>query len=286
VNAETLHQEIESITGKKPERISALSGGSIGQVYRVDFADKTSLVAKVAAGTKAALDIEGYMLGYLADHSRLPIPEVIHSSPTLLLMTFIEGSSYFNAQSQTHAAELLADLHSIRAPQFGLERDTLIGSLYQPNPWTDTWLEFFRDQRLLYMGKVAMDAGQLSRAVFSRLKKFAEQLDGWLLEPEYPSLVHGDVWTTNVLGLNGRITGFIDPAIYYAHPEIELAFTTLFGTFDEPFFQRYHELRPIPPGFFEVRRDIYNLYPLLVHTRLFGGGYAGSVERILRRMGF
>ncbi len=80
--------------------------------------------------------------------------------------------------------------------------------------------------------------------------------------------------------------GFVDPAIYYAHPEIELAFTTLFGTFERPFFDRYHELRPIAPGFFEERRDIYNLYPLLVHVRLFGGSYVSSVERTLRQFGY
>lgn len=67
-------------------------------------------------------------------------------------------------------------------------------------------------------------------------------------------------------------------------PEIELAFGTLFGTFGPAFFRRYGELRPLRPGFFEVRRDLYNLYPLLVHVRLFGGGYVGQVEAILSRL--
>lgn len=88
-----------------------------------------------------------------------------------------------------------------------------------------------------------------------------------------------------MLAENGRITAFLDPAIYYAHPEIELAFTTLFGTFDHAFFSRYHEKRPIAPDFFEARRDIYNLYPLLVHVRLFGGSYVHSVTRILEQFG-
>ena len=98
---------------------------------------------------------------------------------------------------------------------------------------------------------------------------------------DQPSLIHGDVWTTNVLASSERITGFLDPAIYYADPEIELAFITLFNTFGRPFFQRYHELRPISTDFWEIRRDLYNLYPLLVHVRLFGGGYVGAVEQIL-----
>ncbi|MCA9930289.1 MAG: fructosamine kinase family protein, partial [Anaerolineales bacterium] len=163
---------------------------------------------------------------------------------------------------------------------------TLIGGLHQPNRWTDNWLDFFREQRLLYMAQEGVRTGRLPAAVLTRLTRFCGCLDAWLDEPERPSLIHGDVWTTNVLAADGRITGFVDPAIYYAHPEIELAFTTLFGTFGEPFFARYHELRPIPPGFFEERRDIYNLYPLLVHVRLFGGGYVSSVERTLRRFGF
>ena len=109
----------------------------------------------------------------------------------------------------------------------------------------------------------------------------AAKLDVLLEEPAHPSLLHGDVWTTNVLAEENRITGFIDPAVYFGHPEIELAFISLFSTFGPAFFNRYNELRPISPDFFETRKDIYNLYPLLVHVRLFGGGYVADVESIL-----
>src|SRR3546814_4637170 len=95
--------------------------------------------------------------------------------------------------------------------------------------------------------------------------------------------LHGDMWGGNVLARGGRIAAFVDPAIYHADPEIELAFSTLFGTYGEAFFRRYEALRPLRPGFFETRRDIYNLYPLLVHARLFGGSYVASVDRILGR---
>ncbi len=118
------------------------------------------------------------------------------------------------------------------------------------------------------------------------MTRLSGSLGQWLAEPPHPSLLHGDVWTTNVLASKGRITGFIDPAVYYGHPEIELAFTTLFGTFSRPFFERYHELRPIPDGFFETRKDIYNLYPLLVHACLFGSSYAMSVDAIVSRLGY
>ena len=110
-------------------------------------------------------------------------------------------------------------------------------------------------------------------------------LDRWLVEPARPSLIHGDMWGGNVLARGGRIAGFVDPAIYYADPEIELAFSTLFSTFSDAFFERYGALRPLRPGFFEQRRDLYNLYPLLVHSRLFGGPYPDAVARTLDRFG-
>ncbi|NWG16383.1 MAG: fructosamine kinase family protein [Chloroflexi bacterium] len=277
---------IETALGVRPEGLSALSGGCIGDVYRVHLPGGESAVAKVADGQGARLGLEGYMLRYLAEHSRLPVPAVRYSSDTLLVMDFIAGDSLLGDAAQAHAADLVADLHGVRGQAFGLERDTLIGGLPQPNPLTDSWLDFFRDHRLLYMGQEAQRAGPLPAGLYARLERLCGRLERWLAEPEYPSLIHGDLWTTNILAANGRITGFLDPAIYYAHPEIELAFSTLFNTFGAAFFRRYQEHRPLAPGFFEERRDLYNLYPLLVHVRLFGGGYVASVDRILRRFGF
>jgi fructosamine-3-kinase len=278
-------QIIEQQTGQAIRQTKALSGGCIGDVYRVDLADGRRLVAKVGDGSSAALDIEGYMLRYLREHSRLPVPDVLHSTPRLLLMSFLDGDSHFNAAAERHAADLLAELHSVRGSAYGLERDTLIGGLHQPNPTTDSWIAFFRDRRLRYMAHEAARVGRLPEGVLRRVEQLAGRLDRWLVEPEYPALIHGDMWTTNILAQSGRITGFIDPAIYYADPEIELAFSTLFGTFDRPFFEQYQQRRPLRPGFFEERRDLYNLYPLLVHVRLFGGGYVGSVDMTLRKFG-
>ena len=136
------------------------------------------------------------------------------------------------------------------------------------------------------MGMEALQYGRLSQSIFVRLETLAARLDEYLEEPSAPSLLHGDAWTGNILSDGDQITAFLDPAIYYGHAEIELAFTTLFGTFSKPFFERYREIRPLVPGFMEVRKDIYNLYPLLVHVRLFGGGYQEQVDHILRRLGF
>ncbi len=281
-----LHNDIEIALGKAPLNIVALSGGCVAEVYKVYLPDDTVLVAKIDHSRPVRLMQEGAMLDYLGKHSRLPVPAVVYCSKAVLLTEFLEGESYFPVAAQRHAAELLADLHGISASHFGFECDTLIGGLHQPNPQTISWLNFFRDQRLLYMAGEAVKAGCMPHEFLHRLEKFAEQLDAWLQEPQQPSLIHGDVWTTNVLAQGGRISGFIDPAIYFAHPEIELAFTTLFGTFGVDFFQCYNEIRPIPPGFMEERRDIYNLYPLLVHVRLFGGSYLQSIDRILSRLGY
>lgn len=283
---QNLYAAITQAIGQTVSDVAPLSGGCIGQVYRVRLADGTQIVVKADDGPTPHLDIEGYMLRYLSTHSDLPVPKVLHAVPDLLLITYLPGSSRFSDQAQRHAAELIAALHEQTAPAFGLERSTLIGGLHQPNPWEDSWLTFFCEQRLLAMGQEGVRAGRLPAVVLRRLENFCTHLHDWLEEPERPSLLHGDLWTTNMLAQNGRITGFLDPAIYYGHPEIELAFTTLFGTFGQPFFDRYHELRPIAPGFFNERRDIYNLYPLLVHVRLFGGSYIFSVEQVLRRFGF
>ncbi len=153
-------------------------------------------------------------------------------------------------------------------------------------------LRYLAEQSALPVPAVLHQAGglllmaYLPGSLFERVVRFAGQLERWLMEPERPSLIHGDIWTTNVLAVGDQISGFLDPAIYYGHPEIELAFVTLFGTFERPFFHRYQAIRPIAPGFFEQRRDIYNLYPLLVHVRLFGGSYIHSVDQTLQQFRF
>jgi len=281
-----LAERITAALGSGVARISPLSGGSVAQVYRVDLVDGTRLVAKLDGQARGQLALEGHMLRYLQSQTGLPVPAVLHSDDHLLLLAFADGRSEFDAGSRRHAAELLAELHQISAGGYGFEYDTLIGGLHQPNPWSNSWRSFFRDQRLLYMARQAFDAGRLPASVMGRLERFAGRLDRWLEEPLRPSLIHGDAWTGNILAGDGRITAFLDPAIYFADAEIELAFTTLFGTFGRTFFERYDAIRPIKPGFMERRRTIYNLYPLLVHVRLFGGSYVQSMEQALAEFGF
>lgn len=280
-DAAWLETAVAQATGRRPLRLGPLSGGCIADIFKIELEGGDAVVAKVAPD--GGLAIEGVMLDYLRAHSALPVPAVLRCTDRLLLMDYIETAGGLTTRAEAHAAELLAALHGVTADSYGFERDTVIGSLPQPNPWTASWREFFRDQRLLYMGRIALERDALPAATFARLEAFCARLERFIDEPVAPALIHGDMWGGNVLTHGGRIAAFVDPAIYYADPEIELAFSTLFSTFGDAFFARYSEIRPIAPGFFEARRDIYNLYPLLVHTALFGGYYAGAVARILGR---
>lgn len=276
-----LDGRVRQALGAAIVRDEALSGGCVGDVRKLTLADKRCVVAKIGPG--AAL--EGRMLQYLADHTRLPVPAVHHAESELLLMDFIPTSGSLDDAVETNAAEHLAALHAITAPAFGFAYDTVIGGLHQPNSETSSWCAFFRDHRLLHMARAALDAGQLALATMTRIEMLADRLERWIGDGNKPSLIHGDMWTGNVLCRGGQVAGFVDPAIYFADAEIELAFSTLFGTFNAPFFRRYGKLRPIAPGFFEERRDLYNLYPLLVHVRLFGRSYLGQIERTLTKFG-
>lgn len=287
MHTDALAERIHSLTGERPERVRALSGGCVGDVYRIALKNQPDLVAKVGDGPTSGLAREGRMLRYLAQNTALPVPEVLSADDTLLLMTFIEADGRLSGDAERHAAQQLAALHAITTPNgFGFEEDTVIGGLPQPNPWTTSWRTFFAEQRLVHMAHEGERAGRLPSALLARIERFARVLDRWIDEPAQSSLIHGDLWGGNILAARGRITGYIDPAIYFADPEIELAFTTLFSTFGDAFFGPYNELRPIRPGFFEERRDLYNLYPLLVHVRLFGGSYVASVERTLAHFGY
>jgi len=281
-----IEDEIAAHLGSPVVQTAVQHGGCVGEVYRAALADGREVIAKVDRRDSATLATEGWMLGYLARHSALPVPKVLHNEPALLIMEFLQGDSHYSANAERHAAELLAALHAIRGERFGLERSTLIGALPLPNPLSVSWVEFFREHRLLNFARAARTEGCISGALLKRIEALGARLGDLIDEPEYPALLHGDVWSGNVLATQTRITGFIDPAIYYGHPEIELAFIRLFSTFGRAFFERYQELHPIQAGFFETRCALYNLYPLLVHTRLFGGGYAASVERTIVELGF
>lgn len=282
-----LGDAVAAVCGTAPARATPLTGGCIAEVYRLDFDDRPPLVAKVAPD--GGLAIEGFMLDYLAAKTALPVPATRHVSDELLLMDYVENRPGGGTAAEVHAAEQLAALHETSAPAFGFERDTVIGALPQPNPWTAKWCDFYREQRLLVMGLIARESGRLPAATHRQLERFCRQLENFIDQPPAAGLVHGDVWSGNVLfgpdDAGERVAAFIDPALYYADPEVEIAYIELLSTFGPAFHRRYRELRPLRPGYAEGRRDVYNLFPLLVHTEICGPPYAQMVQDILTRYG-
>lgn len=275
-----LRDELEKELKTRILSIAPLSAANNAQIYRFGLEGGRAVVAKVA---ERGLDTEAYMLNYLKQRSKLPVPLVHYSNEHVIVMEPIDSHYALDAAGVRNAAEVIAALHDIHAEQYGLERDTLIGSLRQPNKQSKDWIAFFTEHRLLYMANEALKEHKIDSKVMKMIEKLVPRLPEILKNPQPPSLIHGDIWGGNVLAGRGKVAAFLDPAIYYADPEIELAFIRLFNTFDETFFRHYHEIRPIRAGFFEQRAEIYNLYPLLVHARLFGMSYARKAQRILEK---
>lgn len=165
--------------------------------------------------------------------------------------------------------------------KYGFVADNYIGAAIQINTPKKSWVEFFRECRLLPQLRMAdryLDAGLRRKA-----DRLLAHLDRYLREPEFPSLVHGDLWGGNVLcGSDGR-AWLIDPAAYVGDFETDLAMTELFGRFPPAFYRAYQEENPVD-GEYQERKPIYQLYHLLNHLNLFGRSYLGSVAAILGAM--
>lgn len=274
--------DLELLLGEPVASTRTLGGGCVGDVALVTLVTGRRVVVKRGG---PEIDAEARSLRALAERSDLPVPRVLAEAPGVFAMDFVEtDSSGTRDEVERDAAEKLAALHRVTSDRgFGFDFDTVIGGLPQPNAWSDDWSSFYAERRVLHMTNLARDAGRIDAGFTKRIEALVRRFDDLLAGVDAPALVHGDVWSGNVLTRGGRVAAFIDPAVSYADREIELAFITMFGTFGDAFFGRYHELFPIREGFWESRRDLYVLYPTLVHVRLFGGGYVGSAEVILRR---
>lgn len=175
----------------------------------------------------------------------------------------------------------LANLHRKTNDTFGLDENNYMGSLTQDNTPSNSWIEFFIHYRILPQATLALDTGKLTSSEYDLIVQLTGIFSD-LLHNEKPALTHGDLWSGNfMIDDNGKPV-LIDPAVAYCHRETDLALTQLFGGYDAKFYDAYQSSFPMAPGWQE-RLDIYNLYPLLIHVNLFGGGYSRQVMQTVNR---
>ncbi len=214
---------------------------------------------------------------------KLTVPQVVFTGVSgqeqLLVLEYLERKGESPEFFHDLGKELAA-IHRNSNDQFGLEHANYIGSLPQDNSFKSTWNEFFVCNRIEPLLKDAIDSGKLPITVKNNFNSLFGKLDD-LFPKERPALLHGDLWSGNKMN-TVKGPAIFDPAVYYGHREVDIAMSTLFGGFDQEFYRSYNAEFPLEKGW-EGRVELFNLYPLLVHVILFGGGYAGDVTRIIRK---
>jgi fructosamine-3-kinase len=227
---------------------------------------------------------EAVGLRTLEEARAIRVPKVVATGQAgnyqFLLLEYIESRSK-SKNFWEITGRRLARLHQTEMKTFGLDHDNYMGSLPQLNTPRQTWVEFFIEQRLTAQVKEASRSDLITNDVMKKFDALFAKLPSLLPEVK-PRLVHGDLWSGNLMVDDKGEGCLIDPAIYGGHSEVDLAMTQLFGGFDDAFLAAYHEESPLLPGYRD-RFDLYNLYPLLVHVNLFGRSYLSSVNSILNR---
>ena len=275
-----------------PVALQGVTGGCIADARIVGFADGSSVFVKSGAG---AFREEAAGLQELAAADAIRVPRVLAVDGDALVLERIESAPAREAFFETFGRRF-ARLHEYRGRACGFAADNTIGATPQPNAplgadWNNfpdapgdgaDWPEFFLERRLRFQVRLAAQNGHGN--ALAHLLDRAERVVLELLAaaPEPPSLLHGDLWSGNFITDERGEPCLIDPAVYYGHREADLAMTRLFGGFAPAFYAAYAEALPLAPGHAE-RLPLYQLYHLLNHLNLFGGGYYAQSERILRR---
>ena len=266
------------------QAVTPVDGGDINSAARIETDRAAYFVKWNLRPLPHMFEVEARGLELLSSTRALRVPKVaaVIDQPPALALEWIELG-----RNKTDAAEALgrglAQQHRSLGPAYGLDHDNYIGANPQRNTWAESWIDFYREQRLGVQAELARARGHLTPDRSRRLDDVMDHLDRWI-DPGTvaPSLLHGDLWGGNYLIDAGSQPVLIDPAVYYGDREAEIAFTELFGGFGARFYAAYNAAWPLDPGYTE-RRDLYNLYHLLNHLNLFGEGYGGSVDSILRR---
>ena len=264
-------------------RVSPASGGCIHDTYVVDSGSERLFIKtnRAELGDAFAAEADG-LEALIGAGMRAPRPlsQGLAEHRAFLAMEYLELRSRGDWVRMGHA---LAAMHKEMAAPFGWRRDNYIGATPQSNPARDDWITFWRDARMLPQLKLAERNG-LGPALIDSGMKLAETLPK-LLGGRRPaaSLLHGDLWSGNAAFLPDGSPVLFDPAVYFGDREADLAMTELFGGFPSDFYAAYAEAWPLDAGY-ALRREIYNLYHVLNHANLFGGGYAAQARTLIGRL--
>ena len=258
-----------ALLGGDLERASRIAGGDLSQVFELRLIDGRAAVVK---GSPAPA-VEAQMLEAIRA-TGAPAPAVLAHDQTVLVLERLPGGGQLD-QAWPDLGAVLSALHGAVATRFGWYHSYSFGRVTIDNQWTDNWAEFFAARRL--RNQVPFLPEDLAR----RVSALADDLSNRLPAKPAPCLLHGDLWGGNILVAERRISGLIDPACYYGDREVDFAMLSLFDRPDDRLFEACGTLSA---GVGE-RLPIYQLWPALVHLRLFGSGYRSLVERLLQSLG-
>jgi fructosamine-3-kinase len=263
-------RRVADLTGAPEERLERLSGGDLSEVLLFRRPDGRCTVAKGGA----AVATEAAMLRAIGG-AGIPVPHVEGEHGNVLLLEHVPNDGVFSPKAWAEVGTALRRLHGRAADSYGWPVDYRIGTVELDNRQGSDWPVFWGEQRLV------STAALLDRPWRERVEALAGRLGDLLPAAPPAAHLHGDLWTGNILVSEGRLAALIDPACYHGDAEVDLAMLTLFETAPGEFWEAYGALES---GWRE-RRRLYQLFPALLHLRLFGASYAPMVDRLLSAAG-
>ena len=261
-----------------------MAGGSINAAFRLSGENDQYFVKTNQLGREAMFQAEAKGLLELASANTLRVPNPVcfgeDQRQSYIVMEYLDMCGSAN---QPVLGEQLAALHQITAENFGWEIDNTIGATLQPNAYRESWLEFWSEQRLGFQLQLAAQngyGGELQTLGEKLLLEMPALFNGREIRP---AMLHGDLWGGNVAGLSDGTPVIFDPAFYYGDREADIAMTYVFGGFSADFYASYQNAFPLDEGF-AVRKTFYNIYHIINHLNLFGGGYHGQAIHMMEQV--
>lgn len=280
--------QIAAVTGApfQPKTPRTVGGGCINATYVLDDGKRAYFVKTNGAEQAAMFKAEAAGLAELAAAQAIRVPRPIchgtAAGQAWLVMEYIALGSG-TGQSERRLGQQLAALHRKTTGRFGWNIDNTIGATPQPNGWMDDWIEFWRARRLGFQLELAARKG-LRGTIHDQGERLLEHLPQLFsgYRPA-PALLHGDLWGGNWGADTAGNPVLFDPAAYYGDREADIAMTELFGGFGGDFYRAYDDSFRLDPGY-ATRKTLYNLYHILNHFNLFGGGYGAQAERMIGQL--